>query len=147
MISPVEPPPINSGSGPDSSWRLTSSVLVSITSMMSPSPAATQSSLKSGLRTMPRGRRETLIVLIVSSVSLLSTVIVLSFSFETKLVAAAAGAAAGRGGARRALDRLDRLERVAVEHVNRIVLLVRDEDRRGGSRGRTEKERGAQGDG
>ena len=35
---------------------------------------------------MPRGRRATLMVLTVSSVSALSTVMVLSFSLETKII-------------------------------------------------------------
>ena len=62
---------------------------MSTTSMMSPSPAATNSSMPSGLTTMPRGRRETSMVLMVSSVSALSTVMVLSFSFDTKIIGVA----------------------------------------------------------
>src|SRR5262245_15191432 len=47
----------------------------------------------------------------------------------------------------RNLDRLDRLQRVAVEHGDRVILLVRDEDRRGRSRSRADKERDAEGNG
>src|SRR3990170_2428115 len=99
MTSPLGSIAISSGSGPDSSWRETSSVLVSMTSMMSPSPAATNSSLPSGLTTMPRGRRATLMVLTTSSVSPFSTVMVLSFSLETKIAAAKDGAAKRRSAA------------------------------------------------
>src|SRR4029078_12165660 len=96
MILPVGSMAISSGSGPDSSSRLFSNVLVSITSMISPSPAATNSSLKSGLSIMPRGRRDTLIVLFTCSVSASTTVMVLSFSLHTKIVVAKAGAAKRR---------------------------------------------------
>ena len=59
------------------------------------------SSLLSGLRMMPRGRRAVLMVFFTSSVSPSITVTVLSFSLETKMVTAKEGVAVSSESAAR----------------------------------------------
>ena len=89
MFLPFGSTAISSGSGPDSSWRLTSDVGVDHVHDVAVA-GGNEQLLEVGLSTMPRGRRATLMVLMISSVSLSTTVMVLSFSLETKMVAAKA---------------------------------------------------------
>ena len=73
-----------SGSARVGMLRTTSSLVVSMTSIASSSPAQTSTSLKSGVMRMPRGRAPVLISLIGCIVVLSSTVTVLSFSLLMK---------------------------------------------------------------
>ncbi len=80
----------NSGSGPLGSTRVTFSVARSSASMWSLSLAQMNSVLPSLDSTMPRGRSPTAIVSVTFSVCPSTTVIVLSFSLDTRMRSARA---------------------------------------------------------